>query len=186
VPLSDDPDKRARQLANLRPGAGAWKPGQASPAGATHGLRTRPPERGSAAWKRQILSPAADEIVEALADGAPVRDAAGDVPIHDRIAIEAAALLLIQVRRASAWLGTNGDTDSRGNLRPEVDALGRATERLFKALDRLGMTPASRARLGLALARTADLATAMSEPDAERRAELMREAGVDDGDGERG
>jgi hypothetical protein len=46
----------------------------------------------------------------------------------------------------------------------------------------LGMTPRSRARLGLDLSRTVDLATAMSEPDDERRAELLREAGLDDQD----
>jgi len=44
------------------------------------------------------------------------------------------------------------------------------------------MTPKSRAKLGLALARTVDLSTAMSEPDDERRAELLAEAGIDSED----
>jgi hypothetical protein len=48
----------------------------------------------------------------------------------------------------------------------------------------LGMTPASRAKLGLNLAKTVDLATALSHPDPERRAELMREAGLEPGRGE--
>ena len=47
-------------------------------------------------------------------------------------------------------------------------------------LDALGMTPKSRAKLGLDLQRTVDLASAMSEPDAERRAELLREAGIEE------
>lgn len=81
-----------------------------------------------------------------------------------------------------AYLSNYGHTDSRGRFRPEVDALGKATTRLLGALERLGMTPAGRARLGLDLARTADLATAMSEPDPERRAALMAEAGIVEGD----
>ncbi len=47
-------------------------------------------------------------------------------------------------------------------------------------LDALGMTPRSRAKLGLDLARAADLATAMSEPDPVKRERLLREAGVVD------
>jgi len=43
------------------------------------------------------------------------------------------------------------------------------------------MTPRSRARLGLDLARTTDLATAMSESDPDRRARLLAEAGFADG-----
>jgi hypothetical protein len=42
------------------------------------------------------------------------------------------------------------------------------------------MHAAMRARLGLDLARGIDLASAMSEPDDERRAELLRQAGVED------
>lgn len=187
VALSNDPAKRERQLANLRRGgpanAGSWQPGQSSP-NLRHGLHTRPPE-DPGEWRLQILSPAAQELLEALAEAAPVRDAAGDVPIHDRLAIEAAAVDLIIVRRCLGFLVAQGFEDSRGNQRPEVDGLGRANERLMKKLDRLGMTPASRAKLGLAMARTADLATAMSERDPARRAELMAEAGVPiDVDGE--
>jgi len=113
-----------------------------------------------------------------LAEGAPLRDSAGEVPIHDRLAIEAAAVDEIIVRRCFAYLVNQGFEDSRGNLRPEVEGLGRANERLTNKLDRLGMTPAGRAKLGLNLARTADLATAMSERDPDRRAELMAQAGV--------
>jgi hypothetical protein len=40
------------------------------------------------------------------------------------------------------------------------------------------MTPRSRAKLGVDLAGVVDVATAISEPDPNRRAELMREAGL--------
>jgi hypothetical protein len=41
------------------------------------------------------------------------------------------------------------------------------------------MNPASRLKMGLDLARGIDLASAMSEPDPERRAELLRQAGIE-------
>ena len=56
-------------------------------------------------------------------------------------------------------------------------------------LDALGMTPRSRAKLGLDLVRAApDMATIMSEPDPERKRALAAEAGVAhlfDGEGDR-
>ena len=42
------------------------------------------------------------------------------------------------------------------------------------------MTVPSHMRSGFDAARTIDLASAMSEPDDERRAELLREAGLDE------
>jgi len=69
--LSDDPAKRAAQLANLKRGgganAGSFKAGQPSP-NLRHGLHTRPPDE-PAEWRLQILSPAAQEILEGLGRG---------------------------------------------------------------------------------------------------------------------
>jgi hypothetical protein len=47
------------------------------------------------------------------------------------------------------------------------------------------MSPRARAALGLDLVRTVDVAQALSEPDAKRRAELLRLAGLEGGDGDR-
>jgi phage terminase small subunit len=44
----------------------------------------------------------------------------------------------------------------------------------------LGMTPQARAKLGVNLARTADLAQAMSNPDPVKRAQQLRELGLGD------
>lgn len=159
MPLSRDPEKRRRQLGNLRPGAGAWPPG-ATP-NLRHGLRTREPSR-------LLLGAAASEVVDALAAGAPVRDADGGLPVHDETAVEAAALQLIIVRRVLGFLSTHGWEDARGNLRPEVEGLERANERLAKHLERLGCSPTSRARLGLDLSRQFDLAKHWADEDAER------------------
>jgi hypothetical protein len=158
MPLSSDPTKRARQLANLpnlrgEMPAGAWTAG-ASPA-LRHGLRTRRPAR-------QILGPAYDELVDVLEDSVPLRGADGQVLPGFAVAIEAAAVQLLQVRRCQAYLETHGATDDRGRFRPENEGLERASDRLLKALDRLGATPTSYARLGFNVMRGADLANAMS------------------------
>lgn len=182
-PLSSDPEKRQRQLANLpntrgEPTAGSWKAGQPSP-NLKHGLRSRRPG--------PLLGEAAAEIVDALADTVPLKGPDGQVLPQFVPAVESAALDLIVVKRVLGYLTTHGFEDERGRLRPEVDGLSKVNQRLQKALDRLGATPTSYARLGFDVARTgASLATAMSDPDPERRAELMREAGLDLGGGEDG
>lgn len=68
---------------------------------------------------------------------------------------------------------------ARATSAPAADLAGRMRREASDYLDALGVTPKSRAKLGLDLARTTDLATAMSEPNDERRAELLREAGVE-------
>jgi hypothetical protein len=156
-PIGGGGARHPNSLANLRPGAGAWPPGAAPRL--RHGLRTRRPDR-------LLLGGAASEIIDALEAGVPVRDADGDVPVHDRVAVEAAALQLIIVRRVLGFLTTNGFEDERGRLRPEVEGLERANARLLAALDRLGMTPASRVRLGLDLSRAFDLAAHWQREDA--------------------
>jgi hypothetical protein len=76
------------------------------------------------------------------------------------------------------WLDVHGVLDRRGRERSAARWERRLRGEALRYLDALGMTPKSRARLGLDLARTADLATAMSEPDPQRRAELLRQAGL--------
>ncbi len=176
-PQSRDPEKRARQLANLRrgggPNDGQFQPGQPGPR-LRHGLRTRP--TGGEGWDLQILGPPAQEIIDALAAGAPVRDPDGEVPTHDRLAVESCALQLVIVRRALGFLTAHGPTDARGRFRPEWAQLQSARESLDRALDRLGMTPTSRQRLGLDMARTFDLAQHWAAEDAAERAAAAGDA----------
>ena len=174
MPSSRDPAKRAKQLANLpnlrgEPTAGSWRPG-ASPA-LEHGLRSRRP--GPA-----VLDPLLAEIEAALAEDLPIKDANGDVPAPDRSSGARGATRSRSAQRRSAFLALHGDGDERGNLRPAFLELGKAVEHAARMLDRLGCSPRARAALGLDLARATDLATAMSEPDPERKRRLMSEAGV--------
>lgn len=161
MPLSNDPDKRARQLANLRPGAGAWKPGDA-PA-LKHGLRSRRP------LPVDQLSAEVAEIVGALADAAPVRDGDGNLPAADEAAIERAARALHRARKASEWADATGRYDEKGNVKPIARHELECERELGTALDVLGMTPRSRARLGvdIAAARSASLAEQIADADAD-------------------
>ncbi len=148
---------------------GAAKPGNSR--AVTHRLGTRlavnhPPD--------------VQEVYEALAASAPVRDAEGDLPAYDVAAVELIALRLAKIRYGHAWVDEHGWFDAEGELRPIVSSLAQWERQLTEQLDRMGMTAAGRARLGLDLARTTDLATAMSEPNDEKRAELLRQAGVVD------
>lgn len=162
MPLSRDPEKRERQLANLKPGAAPWQPG-ATPH-LKHGLRSRRPDG-------VLLGSSAREIVDALAETVPLKGPDGQVLPQFIVAVEAAALQLIIVRRVLGYLTTHGWEDSRGRMRPEAEGLERATERLRKHLDGLGATPGAYARLGFDVARTAreDLAVRWmrgQDPDA--------------------
>jgi hypothetical protein len=118
------------------------------------------------------------EIRDALADAAPVRDQAGELPAADEATV-LAARALCRVRRVEAWCDMHGYLDERtGDVKPAVRYLEQATRTANELLASLGMNPRSRMRLGVDLQRI-DLASAMSEEDPERRAELLREAGLE-------
>jgi hypothetical protein len=196
MPLSSDPQKRANQLANLRAGgrsSTSWKPGAAPHL--VHGARSRRPPA-------VVIDPIVEELRGALEADVPLRGPDGRAPAEDVYLIELAALGLLRVRRCAAFIDLHGDTDVHGNLRPEVDALGRAIEGAARLLDRLGLSPTSRAKLGLTLVRGASEAAALRrsddfidlEPDAQGLAhDLLRRfsaagsgSGGDGGDGDDG
>jgi hypothetical protein len=153
VPLSSDEAKRARQLANLpnlrgEATATTWAPGAS--AALVHGLRSRQPPS-------VVLDPLVREIEDALGADLPLQAQGGGVPGADRFAVELAAIALLRVRRVSAYLDLHGDTDARGNLRKELEGLGKAVEHAAKMLDRLGCSPRSRVALGIDVARGAQM-----------------------------
>lgn len=147
MPLSGDPTKRARQLANLRRGGVDAVPGV--PSGRLqHGGRSELLFRDVEA---EIL-----ELTEALAEAAPVKDPDGTTPAADSIALETAARALKRYRHLANWCDLHGRLDPKsGQVQPAAEYELRAERQLTVALDTLGMTPTARARLGLALARTA-------------------------------
>lgn len=160
-PLSEDPVKRQRQLANLpnvrgEAPAGAWRPGTAP--NLKHGLRTRHPSA-------DVIDPVLDQVEADLEARVPDRDADGQVPAWNREMLFSLAVAKLQVIRCSRFLAQHGETDGRGNLRPEVEQLSRVNERYQRSLDRMAMTITSRARLGVDVQRGFDLARHWAEQD---------------------
>ena len=76
------------------------------------------------------------------------------------------------------WLDVHGIQDRCGKIRSAARWESKLTAQAVGMMDKLGMSPTSRAKLGLNLARTTSLAEATSEPNPQRRTELLRQAGV--------
>lgn len=157
-PTSSDPRKRARQLANLRKAPPAPPTGNSR--AMTHGAY--------AAVALSRLDSQAREIFEALAADAPLRDVTGGLPSHDGVAVRLLAEALCRLDDVSAYLARAGWADGKGRVRPAVEIEQRLRREVADHLDALGMTPRSRARLGLDLTRSYDLAEQMAKGDDDR------------------
>ena len=86
----------------------------------------------------------------------------------DRPALESAVVLLRQRQRLEEWLNQHGPVDEKGNTRPALELLIKVERALLEHLRALGMTPASRAKLGVDVVRGFDLARAMAVIEGER------------------
>lgn len=148
MPLSNDPAKRSAQLANLQAGRGAAATGERR--ALKHGVYAQIADAELEAKTRIIF--------DATAADAPVRASDGGLPAHDTIAVRLVAETLIRRERVRAEELAHGleiaAGPRKGELRGIVQYGLRLDAQLLDLLDRLGMTPASRAKLGLDLART--------------------------------
>ena len=154
MPLSDRPEARARQLANLRTGPPAAK-----------GNRLAVKHGGYAAIAADRLDAKACEVFDALAADAPLREA-GELPAADSALVRLAADCLCRLEDVAANVRDFGVFDQRtGDVRPAVELEGRLRREAADYLDALGMTPRSRAKLGLDVQRGFDLAKHWAEAD---------------------
>jgi len=170
--LSSREPARRRQLANLKRGNNS-QPGNT--ASLKHG--------GYAAIARDALERKQREVFDALALDAPLRGHDGDLPRHDGAIIALLAACMIRLESIATYLRDHGLIDDRtGQPRAVLEVEGRIRREAADLLDALGMTPRSRAKLGVDIARSVDLSTAMSEPDPEIRKALLQRAGVLDHD----
>lgn len=172
MPLSRDPGKRRRQLDNLIPGARTAPPGNQR--AVSHG--------GYAAIARAELEDKAREVFEALAADAPLRDGDGSLPAADALAVRLLAEVLIRLDRVRSHVGDFGLLDQEsGEVRPVVELEAKLRREAFDYAEALGLTPRSRSRLGLDLARTA---TSAEEADSARAARQRLDRRAADLDGE--
>ncbi|MBA2763800.1 MAG: hypothetical protein H0U42_03840 [Thermoleophilaceae bacterium] len=155
---SNDPEARARSLANLN--RNPPRPPLGNTRALTHG--------GKTTVATADLTEARRELYDALSDAAPLREVDGSLPRADEASVEVAALALHRWRSVSRWLDLHGRLDEKtGAVKPAADLELRHESALHRALDVLGLNPAARAKLGLNVARAFDLASALSEPDEE-------------------
>ncbi len=109
------------------------------------------------------------ELMDALAEAAPVRDPDGGLPGADTVAIEAAARALKRWRSVSTWCDLHGRFDEKtGEVKQAAEYELDGERALQRCLDSLGMSPMARSKLGLNIARTAqtfDLARQWQEED---------------------
>jgi hypothetical protein len=176
MPLSDDPIKRARQLANLS----ARPP--APPVGNVRALA----HGGYAAVARDRLDAKVRDVFDALAADAPLRDSAGELPAADAAAVHLAAEAMCRLDDVAAHLRDRGILDTKGELRAAVDVERRLRLEAADHLASLGMSPAARARLGVDVAAAARLAVeaqegaarlaAIAPPDTAEHREAVQEA----------
>jgi hypothetical protein len=141
-PLSSDPRAREAQLANLVPGAGAAGPGERRYA--KHG--------GYAAIANDRLDAECRKVFAALAESAPVRED-GEVPAADVAAVRLLATTLCRLDDVNEYVARRGWQDDEGRPRPVLDYEQRLRGHALDQMEALGMTPRSRAKLGLDLAR---------------------------------
>jgi hypothetical protein len=114
----------------------------------THGFRSEVLVRD--------VEPEVRELMDALAESAPVRDPDGSLPSADTIAIEAAARALKRWRSVSAWRDLHGRVDPETHeVRPAARYELEGERALQRCLDSRGMTPLARSKLGLNVARRA-------------------------------
>lgn len=143
-PISDDPRKAARQLANLKRG------GNPAPAGNRLAVK----HGGYARVIAGTLDTKIEAIRAALEEDAPLQHAADAAMIHQL------AELMHRRDGVSANLTAYGLFDETGNERPAVGLYLRFANAVLDHAESMGMTPRSRAKLGLDVARaqTFDLA----------------------------
>jgi hypothetical protein len=141
-PLSRDPEARSRQIANLRRG-GPVQPGNRHTV--THGAYAR--------ITQAELDAEVRELMDAIGEDLPVREADGGVPAADVILLEMLAGNRIQRRRVRESEVRHGIEERDGGLRPVVGLGVTLDNQALRYLEQLGMSPRSRAALKLDLVR---------------------------------
>lgn len=149
MPLSPEQGARDRQLANLRRGGEVQRPEQPN---LRHGAYARVSDDRVEAKVRVVR--------DALAEDAPVKSHA------DTVVLTEMAQATCRLEDVRVYIAQRGLLDEDGEVRPAVHLERRLVGQVLDIADALGMTPRSRAKLGLDMARGLDLAQTWANEDA--------------------
>jgi hypothetical protein len=144
MPLSNRPQARSRQLQNLRRGETAIP-----------GNRNAQQHGGYASIATEQLQAKEREVFLALNEDLPLREPDGSAPAADAVAVSLLAQALCRLDSVRSYLQRRGIEDGKGRLRPAVEVEGRLRREALDFAEALGLTPRSRARIGLDLVRAA-------------------------------
>jgi hypothetical protein len=159
MPLSRNPFARRRQLRNLR--------GRTSEQmiANTNSLK----HGGYGTVARERMEGKVAEVYDAISLDAPLRDPDGDLPAPDAAMVRLLAECLCRIESIGAYLRDHGLIDPKTKAPREsvIYLEARLQNNASDYLDALGMSPRSRARLGLDLRRSEafDLAEFWSRED---------------------
>jgi hypothetical protein len=134
--------RNPRSLSNLKRG------NNDAPVGNTRTLKHGAYARVAA----EALDEKATTIFDALSADAPLRDTEGSLPAHDAVVVRLLADCLVRLDRVGGWtVGREATDDGQRALELERKLRDQALD----LAESLGMTPRSRSKLGLNIARTA-------------------------------
>src|SRR5262245_16483411 len=126
------------------------------------------------AFARFQLEPRARELADDVRALMPVQSES------DEIAIRLLSLSLAQVEAATLYLAAQGIVDKDGSPQPLLKHLGTMLNTSARLCDRLGLTPASRAQIGLPVesdtGRASSDLTKLSDEELELLYDLARKA----------
>jgi hypothetical protein len=129
--------RHPNSLANLKRTAGPGRP-------PTHG--------GYSVVARGRLDTKIAELYDVLAADAPLRDADGELPRHDAVVVRLMATALARLEDVEAHIRDCGWRDPKtGNEKPVLHREAELRREVFGYVEAMGMSPRSRAKLGLDL-----------------------------------
>lgn len=139
------------------------------------------------------------EIIDAIAEDVPLRERDGGLPAADTVIVQLLAETLVRRAGIADYLERESKAAADEDRPPRLEASVLDLERRLRQeaaryCDQLGMTPQSRSRIGLDLARSGaaagDLSRALSERDPVKKREMLTAIGrtdlIDDDGGEAG
>lgn len=94
-------------------------------------------------------------VFDALSEDAPLREADGSLPASDAVVVRLLAENLARLESVAGYLAVHGVADDEKALRPAVEIEARLRQEALGHAEALGLSPRSRAKLGLDLTRAA-------------------------------